>query len=270
MSASPPALPGLMADLGADRWADAAAAIMTTDTFPKLATRTARIGRVEVRINGIAKGSGMIAPDMATMLAFVATDAKLPASVLRSAAAPGGRAVLQLHHRGWRHLHQRHAAAGGDRRGPSACHGSPAAGDRRLADFSRQAGGSADRSRLPGGARRRRGEQIRHHRRDGRGLRRRRPADRAGDRQFAPGQDRHRRRRRQLGPHRHGGGQGRREGRARQAEDLHRWREGGRPGPARAGLRRSAGRRPYEGPRDRHCRRCRGRPRHAPGSGPAI
>ncbi len=78
------ALPDLIADLGADRWADAAAAIMTTDTFPKSATRTAKIGGVEVRINGIAKGSGMIAPDMATMLAFVATDAKLPASVLRS------------------------------------------------------------------------------------------------------------------------------------------------------------------------------------------
>jgi glutamate N-acetyltransferase / amino-acid N-acetyltransferase len=77
------ALPALSADLGADRWADAAAAIMTTDTFAKTATRTARIGGVEVRINGIAKGSGMIAPDMATMLAFVATDAKLPATVLR-------------------------------------------------------------------------------------------------------------------------------------------------------------------------------------------
>jgi len=76
-------LPGLIADLAADRWAEAAAAIMTTDTFPKLATRVARIGKAEVRINGIAKGSGMIAPDMATMLAFVATDARLPASVLR-------------------------------------------------------------------------------------------------------------------------------------------------------------------------------------------
>jgi glutamate N-acetyltransferase/amino-acid N-acetyltransferase len=76
-------LPGLIAGLEADRWAEAAEAIMTTDTFPKLATRTARIGKAEVRINGIAKGSGMIAPDMATMLAFVATDAKLPVSVLR-------------------------------------------------------------------------------------------------------------------------------------------------------------------------------------------
>ena len=76
-------LPGLIAGLEADRWAEAAGAIMTTDTFPKLATRTAKIGKIEVRLNGIAKGSGMIAPDMATMLAFVATDAKLPASVLR-------------------------------------------------------------------------------------------------------------------------------------------------------------------------------------------
>jgi glutamate N-acetyltransferase/amino-acid N-acetyltransferase len=77
------ALPALHADLRADRWAEAAAAIMTTDTFAKMATRTAQIGGVEVRINGIAKGSGMIAHDMATMLAFVATDARLPAGVLR-------------------------------------------------------------------------------------------------------------------------------------------------------------------------------------------
>lgn len=78
------ALPDLIGDLGADRWTDAAVAIMTTDTFAKTATRTARIGGVEVRINGIAKGSGMIAPDMATMLAFAATDARLPANVLRT------------------------------------------------------------------------------------------------------------------------------------------------------------------------------------------
>ena len=62
---------------GAEAWADAARAIMTTDTFPKLATREATIGGTKVRINGIAKGAGMIAPDMATMLAFVFTDAAL-------------------------------------------------------------------------------------------------------------------------------------------------------------------------------------------------
>ncbi|HWA43033.1 MAG TPA: bifunctional glutamate N-acetyltransferase/amino-acid acetyltransferase ArgJ [Hypericibacter adhaerens] len=82
-------LPGLHRDLAEDHWADAAAAIMTTDTFPKLATRQAKIGGVTVTINGIAKGSGMIAPDMATMLAFVATDAKIPAPALQKLLSDG-------------------------------------------------------------------------------------------------------------------------------------------------------------------------------------
>ncbi len=66
-----------------DGWEDAARAIMTTDTHPKGATATAKIGDTTVTINGIAKGSGMIAPDMATMLAYVATDAKLSQEVLQ-------------------------------------------------------------------------------------------------------------------------------------------------------------------------------------------
>jgi len=77
------ALPEVAARLSADSWELAARAIMTTDTFPKGATATATIDGVEVRINGFAKGSGMIAPDMATMLAYVFTDAALPASVLQ-------------------------------------------------------------------------------------------------------------------------------------------------------------------------------------------
>ena len=77
-------LPGLIGALDGDAWGRAAAAILTTDTFPKTATRTAKIGGATVRLNGIAKGSGMIAPDMATLLAFVATDAALPAKVLRT------------------------------------------------------------------------------------------------------------------------------------------------------------------------------------------
>ena len=56
---------------------DAAKAIMTTDTFPKVATARAKIGEAEVTINGVAKGAGMIAPDMATMLSFVFTDAPI-------------------------------------------------------------------------------------------------------------------------------------------------------------------------------------------------
>jgi glutamate N-acetyltransferase/amino-acid N-acetyltransferase len=63
-------------------WQAAAAAIMTTDTFAKGATATAAINGTEVKITGIAKGSGMIAPDMATMLGFVATDAALPKVIL--------------------------------------------------------------------------------------------------------------------------------------------------------------------------------------------
>ena len=77
------ALPGLKATLSAENWADAAKAIMTTDTFPKLATRSVVIDGVTVTINGIAKGSGMIAPDMATMLAFVFTDAEIAADLLQ-------------------------------------------------------------------------------------------------------------------------------------------------------------------------------------------
>ncbi|GAB6967040.1 bifunctional glutamate N-acetyltransferase/amino-acid acetyltransferase ArgJ [Komagataeibacter kakiaceti JCM 25156] len=83
------ALPGLYATLSDNGWADAARGIMTTDTFPKAATRTARIGSTTVRIQGIAKGSGMVAPDMATMLSFVATDAALPAGVIQSLLADG-------------------------------------------------------------------------------------------------------------------------------------------------------------------------------------
>jgi len=66
-----------------NRWREAAEAIMTTDTYPKMTTARARIGGVDVTINGMCKGSGMIMPDMATMLAFVATDAKLPRRVLQ-------------------------------------------------------------------------------------------------------------------------------------------------------------------------------------------
>jgi glutamate N-acetyltransferase/amino-acid N-acetyltransferase len=77
-------LPDLEAKLHADGWAEAAAAIMTTDTFPKGAYATAVIDGVTVKIAGIAKGSGMIAPDMATMLAFVATDAAIAPAALQS------------------------------------------------------------------------------------------------------------------------------------------------------------------------------------------
>jgi glutamate N-acetyltransferase/amino-acid N-acetyltransferase len=72
-----------------DGWAEAARAIMTTDTFPKLATRRALVGGVPVALNGIAKGSGMIAPDMATMLSFVFTDAPIAPKVLQALLKAG-------------------------------------------------------------------------------------------------------------------------------------------------------------------------------------
>jgi len=80
---------GTAARLADGPWLDAAKAIMTTDTFPKVATRTATIGGVAVTINGIAKGAGMIAPDMATMLSFVVTDAAIAAPVLKALIAKG-------------------------------------------------------------------------------------------------------------------------------------------------------------------------------------
>ena len=67
----------------------AARAIMTTDTFPKVATATARIGNTSVTVNGIAKGAGMIAPDMATMLSFIFTDAAIAAPALQALLKDG-------------------------------------------------------------------------------------------------------------------------------------------------------------------------------------
>ena len=72
-----------------DRWLDAAKAIMTTDTYPKVATATVKLGDTDIVINGIAKGAGMIAPDMATMLSFVATDAPIAAPVLQQLLSKG-------------------------------------------------------------------------------------------------------------------------------------------------------------------------------------
>jgi glutamate N-acetyltransferase/amino-acid N-acetyltransferase len=84
---------GVLGDMNSratgDFWFEAAKAIMTTDTYPKVATRSAKIGDIEVTINGIAKGAGMIAPDMATMLSFVVTDADIAPAVLQSLLSAG-------------------------------------------------------------------------------------------------------------------------------------------------------------------------------------
>ncbi|WP_319519273.1 bifunctional glutamate N-acetyltransferase/amino-acid acetyltransferase ArgJ [uncultured Martelella sp.] len=82
-------LSDMAADARPDMWLEAARAIMTTDTYPKVATRGATIDGVSVTLNGIAKGAGMIAPDMATMLSFIATDAAVSAGALQQLLAEG-------------------------------------------------------------------------------------------------------------------------------------------------------------------------------------
>ena len=78
------ALPQAFAQLQADGWDRAANAILTTDTQPKMATRQIDLDGCEVTLTGMAKGAGMIRPDMATMLAFIATDARLAPELLES------------------------------------------------------------------------------------------------------------------------------------------------------------------------------------------
>ncbi len=73
----------------ANAWHDSARAIMTTDTFPKLATRRVALGGTEVVINGFAKGAGMIAPDLATMLVYIFTDAAITQGALQAMLAAG-------------------------------------------------------------------------------------------------------------------------------------------------------------------------------------
>jgi glutamate N-acetyltransferase/amino-acid N-acetyltransferase len=80
---------GLVANAAPGGWNEAANAIMTTDTFPKGAAAVARLGATAVTVGGIAKGAGMIAPDMATMLSFVFTDAAVAPRVLQSLLGQG-------------------------------------------------------------------------------------------------------------------------------------------------------------------------------------
>ena len=79
----------LVAEARPDRMLEAARAIMTTDTYPKVVTARAMLGGVEVVINGMAKGAGMIAPDMATMLSYIFTDAPIAAPALQAMLSKG-------------------------------------------------------------------------------------------------------------------------------------------------------------------------------------
>ncbi|WP_293646315.1 bifunctional glutamate N-acetyltransferase/amino-acid acetyltransferase ArgJ [Thiolapillus sp.] len=90
-------IPGLLSTLRQDGWQSAAAAIMTTDTVPKLASRSFTADGQKVTVTGMCKGSGMIRPDMATMLAFVATDARIDRTslqqVLETAVQPSFNSI---------------------------------------------------------------------------------------------------------------------------------------------------------------------------------
>jgi glutamate N-acetyltransferase/amino-acid N-acetyltransferase len=199
------ALPALRKTLREDGWEAAARGIMTTDTFPKASSHTALIDGHEVRITGIAKGSGMIAPDMATMLCFIFTDAKIPAAVLQKLLKQGvdrsfncttvdsdtstSDTVLLI--------------ATGETKHPRV----PAEGGAMLRDFAR-VGCGADGPGAGGGAGRGGRTEVGAHRRDGRGERSVRQAGGDGGGQLAAGEDGDRRGRRQLGADRDGGWQG--------------------------------------------------------------
>ena len=191
---------------------DAARAIMTTDTFPKIATATCEIGGVEVRINGMAKGAGMIAPDMATMLSFVFTDAPIAAEALQAMLSKSVAASFNS-------ITVDSDTSTSDTlllfaTGAAAKRGAPkieAASDRRLAGFKTALHGllldlaqQVVRRGLP---------QIRGDPRRRRGKRSCRQTHRPVDRQFAPGEDRDRWRGCQLGTRRRGRRQGGRKGR---------------------------------------------------------
>ena len=80
-------LPACLADAREDNWLAAAQAIVTTDTLPKAVSRRIKVGAAQITVTGIAKGAGMIRPNMATMLGFVATDAKLSLPLTRALVA---------------------------------------------------------------------------------------------------------------------------------------------------------------------------------------
>ncbi len=104
--------------LSPDAAEDAARAIMTTDTFPKGAGATVELEGATVAIAGFAKGSGMIAPDMGTMLAFVFTDAAIAQPLLQRTVTELTRRDLQRHDRRRRHLDLGHAAGRRHRAAP--------------------------------------------------------------------------------------------------------------------------------------------------------
>jgi len=207
------ALPQIVPLLSADGWEAAAGAILTTDTFPKGATATTEIDSVPVRLSGFAKGSGMIAPDMATMLAYVFTDSALPPAVLQQLLVAAADRSFNC------------VTVDGDtstsdtvllcatQQAPHRPVTSPT--DRRLRDFRR----ALDTVMV---------DLAQQVARDGEGAQKFVTIEvtgaphRADDRQLPIGQDSAFGRRPELGPYRHGGGKSRGKNRSRSISDLDR------------------------------------------------
>ena len=196
-----------------DQWSEAGKAIMTTDTYPKYATAMVKLGGTEVTINGVAKGAGMIAPDMATMLSFVATDAPIAAPVLQDLLSKGVGSTFNS------------VTVDSDTStsdtllffatGASARHGAPRIADprdARLGQFRRALNKVSEIARASGRARWRGRPQRGRGHRDRSKISPLGQAHRAVNRQLAAGQDGRRRRGRQLGARRHGCRQGGRAG----------------------------------------------------------
>jgi glutamate N-acetyltransferase/amino-acid N-acetyltransferase len=114
------ALQAALDDLSENNWAEAATGIMTTDTLPKGASRQFQHDGVTITVTGISKGAGMIRPNMATMLGYIATDAKVARDVLQGPDAGRRQQVVQPHHHRWRHLDQRLLHADRHRQGRPA------------------------------------------------------------------------------------------------------------------------------------------------------
>ncbi len=209
------ALPAAMHALAADQGALAARAIMTTDPFPKEAAARLSIGGKDVAIGGMAKGSGMIEPMMATMLGFVTTDAAVPKGLL-------DRALREVVNDTFNAITVDGECSTNDCVMLLANGASGAVVD----DVELRGVRLRAADRLPGArarhrARRRRGDQARHRQRHRRGNRRGRASRREGDRELAAREDRSPWRRSELGPaHRRGrAGQRRVRAVARRGDD---------------------------------------------------
>ncbi len=192
------AIPALVDGLTSGTLDDVAEAIMTTDTFPKMEARSGQAGGVTYTVAGIAKGAGMIMPNMATMLSFIITDAAVEAPALDQIFPPRSGDIIQCHYRGRRHVHERYLPGAGQRHGGKSGH------------CGGNAGGAGVRGPIAGGAALigptdRQGWRRRHEIRGDPGRRGqercRRQAGGNGYRQFQPGKDRFFRPGRQLGPY---------------------------------------------------------------------